>query len=116
MSFVLHVSPTYEWPIQIEIPTDGGKHSKFTFDGVFARLPQSRLKEISKLIEKGEIDDEALAREVLVGWPEGAIKDKDGDDVPFSDSAMDKLMEISKAASAVVTAFYASLDGAKRKN
>ena len=116
MSFILDVSPTYVWPITIEIPNDGGKHSKFTFDGEFARLPQSRLKEISELINKGEIDDEMMAREVLVGWPEGAIKDKQGEPVPFSDAAVDKLMQISKAGSAVVMAFYASLEGAKRKN
>lgn len=116
MSFVLKQSPTYIWPVPVEFPGDGGKVIKQTFDAEFKRLSQTRLTEIGEAITAGQVDDVTMACEVLVGWPEGAIKDGEGEPIPFSDSALNQLLDLPKVASAVVVAFYESLAGAKRKN
>lgn len=109
------VQPTeYSWGITVEMPADGGRVEKQTFDGSFKRVSQTRLGEIQKSIEQNEMRDIDLAREVLVGW-KGVI-DANGEEVPFSETARDQLLDIPMVAAAVVIAFMQSLTGAKRKN
>ena len=51
MVFVLKQSDTYTWPITlVDVPVDGGKREKHTFDGEFKRLPQSRLLRLFVLL------------------------------------------------------------------
>ena len=38
MAFVLKQSDTYVWPVTFDIPVDGGRHEKQTFDGERRRL------------------------------------------------------------------------------
>ena len=114
MAFVLKQSDTYSWPVTFDIPIDGGRHERQTFDGEFKRLPQSRIREIGKLIEDGETLDSAIAAEVLVGW--SGVTDADGKDVPFSQKALEQLLDVPLLATAIVMAYFASLQGAKRKN
>lgn len=109
------IQPTqYSWGITVEIPADGGRVEKQTFDGIFKRVSQTRLGEIQKAIEANEMRDIDLAREMLIGW-KGVI-DSDGEEVPFSESARDQLLDIPMVAAAVVIAFMQSITGAKRKN
>ena len=114
MAFVLKQSNTYRWPVSFETPSDGGRHEKQTFDGEFKRLSQSRIREIGQLIETSEITDAAIATEVLVGW--SGINDDSGQEVPFSQVALEQLLEVPMLAASVITAYFASLNGAKRKN
>jgi hypothetical protein len=123
MAFVLKQSATYIWPITLVLPVDGGKRQKHTFDGELRRLPQSRISEIIKLAqlqERGALaDDEELrdqdaAKEVLVGWAN--IVDDEGEDVPFSDSKLNELLEIPTVAGQIVRAWFDSLEVAKHKN
>lgn len=112
--FKLSQSQSYSWPIEIQFPVDGGRHEKQNFDGVFKRVSQSRIKEIGKQIEASEISDMDLCKEVLVGWK--GITDDNGDEVPFSESARDKLMDVPLVCAAIVNAFFGSLSAAKSKN
>ena len=114
MAFVLKQSDTYSWPVAFDLRVDGGRHERQTFDGEFKRLPQSRIREIGQQIESGEIIDGARAAEVLVGW--SGVTDGDGKDVPFSQKALDQMLDIPLLATAVVMAYFESLQGAKRKN
>lgn len=109
------VQPTeYSWGITVELPADGGRIEKQTFDGVFKRVTQTRLGEIQKSIEQNEMRDVDLAREVLIGW-KGVI-DSSGEEVPFTESNRDQLLDIPMVAAAVVIAFMQSIAGIKRKN
>ena len=123
MAFVLKQSATYIWPITLVLPVDGGKRQKHTFDGELRRLPQSRISEIIKLAqlqERGaladdeELKDQDAAKEVLVGWAN--IVDDEGEDVPFSDSKLNELLEIPTVAGQIVRAWFDSLEVAKQKN
>lgn len=114
MAFVLKQSDTYSWPVTFEVPTDGGRHERQTFDGEFKRLPQSRIREMGKLIETNDTTDMEVASEVLVGW--SGITDDQGQDVPFSQKALEQLLEVPLLATQVVAAYFQSLSGAKRKN
>lgn len=111
--FKVDLSNHYSWPVKVEIPSDAGKHETATFDGHFKRVSQSKIEEIIKLAGEKEIGDVDLARDVLIGW-KGV--EEGGVETPYSEMAKDKLLEIPGVAKAVVTSFFESLNGAKRKN
>jgi hypothetical protein len=123
MSFVLKQSATYNWPITLILPVDGGRREKHTFDGEFRRLPQTRINEIIKLARRMEIgraddddqlDDITAAKEILVGWS-GVIDDA-GKEVPFSDSALGQILDIPTVGAQIVKAWYGSMELAKKGN
>jgi hypothetical protein len=119
MSFVLKQSDTYSWPVSFDIPVDGGRHERQTFDGEFKRLPQSRVApmvaELDRLDAAGDLDRlTEMAGEVLVGW--SGITDDTGKDVPFSQKALEQLLEVPMLAVAILRSYFDSLKGAKRKN
>ena len=125
MAFVLKQSSSYSWPVTIRMPADGGKREKQSFEAEFKRLPQSRIAEIQaqaqklvKAAEAGEqldgISDVTVADEVLVGW--SGILDEDGDEVPYTETNKDILLEVPLMAASLVQAYFASLTDEKRKN
>lgn len=119
MAFVLKQSETYSWPVTLDIPVDGGRHERQTFDGEFKRLPQSKvgamITELSKLEELGDLERiTEIAGEILVGW--SGVTADDGKDIPFSQKALQQLLEVPFLAVAVMKAYVDSLKGAKRKN
>jgi len=114
LAFVLKQSDTYSWPVTFDVPVDGGRHQRQTFDGEFRRLSQSRIREIGEQIESGQTTDSEIASEVLLGW--SGITDDDGKEVPFSQGALERLLDVPMLATAIATAYFTSLQGAKRKN
>lgn len=126
MAFVLKQSSTYTWPVTFKLPIDGGKYEKQTFEAEFKRLPQARLNEIQEQVqargrasEKGEpledaINDQTVADEVLVGW--NNVLDEDGDQVPYTESGKQQLLEVPALASSIIVAFFESVTGQKAKN
>jgi hypothetical protein len=114
VAFVLKQSDSYTWPVTFDIPVDGGRHERQTFDGEFKRLPQSRITEIGEQIKAEEITDSTLAGEVLIGW--AGVTDDAGKDIPFSQSALQQLLDVPMLAAAITLAYFESLQGAKRKN
>lgn len=108
-------SPTYRWPVVVEFPAeDGGKFERETFDAEFKRLPQDRLREIGEKIEAGLITDLELLDQVLVGW--AGILDEQGEPVPFTESARQRILNVALVAQSIVSAWLESLAKGKRKN
>lgn len=108
------IQPTsYTWPVTVELPIDGGRTEKATFDAEFKRLSQSRLEEIRGQIERNEIRDVDLVREVMVGW--SGVTDG-ANPVPYSEAARDQLLDIPMVAASIVMSLFQSIAGAKRKN
>lgn len=111
--FKINVSATFFWPVTVSLPADGGRHQKETFDAEFRRLPQSKLKEMQAAIERGELNDEGFVREVLVGW-KGVTNE--GEDVPFSETTLAQVLDITGVAGAIVVAYAEAQSGLQRKN
>jgi len=107
-------SLTYRWPVSVEFPVDGGKFDKEVFDAEFKRLPQDRLREIGEKIEAGSILDTELLDQVLTGW--SGIFDEAGNEVPFSETSRQRILNVALVASAIVAAWLESLAKGKRKN
>jgi len=123
MAFVLKQSVSYTWPITLVIPVDGGRREKYTFDGEFRRLPQTRINEIIKMARAMErnrasddemLEDQDAAREILMGW--SGVVDDNAKEIPFSEGALSQMLEIPTVAGQIVKAWFESLDVAKRKN
>jgi hypothetical protein len=126
VAFVLNQSQSYSWPVSINLPADGGKREKSSFDALFKRLPQSRINEIQQLAqqriksaERGDeldngVTDQSIAAEILVGW--SGILDADGDDVPYSEAVKAQLLDVPMMAGALIEAYFTSLVELKRKN
>jgi len=123
MAFVLKQSATYKWPVTIVIPIDGGQKERHTFDGEFKRLPQTRVNELVtqlQLQQRPDIDPDQIlpaqdaAREILVGW--SGIKDDSGEEIPFSETALNQVLEMQMVAAQIILAWFNSLEVAKRKN
>lgn len=112
--FVLSQSKSYAWPVTVSLPASGGRFEKHSFDAEFKRIPQTRILEIGKQIKAGETSDVDLCRELLVGWK--GIQDPNGEEMPFSESARDMLLDVHLVAAAIVEAFFNSIAGAKAKN
>jgi hypothetical protein len=125
MAFILKQSDTYNWPVPFEVPTDGGRFLKQSFDAEFKRPTQTRIVEIQESVmarlraiqndqdTEGMITDQQIAGEVLVGW--SGIEGEDGE-VPFSEKAKAQVLDVPSVAASIVEAFFDSLKGAKRKN
>src|SRR5687768_16432291 len=101
---VISQSPTYTWPVRVQVPKDGGNYDEQTFEAQFKRLSQSRIKEIREQILAESITDHHLASEVLLGWRD--VKDAKGADVPFSVTTRDELLDVPLVAAAIVTGFF----------
>lgn len=123
MSFILKQSATYNWPVPLLIPVDGGRREKHTFDAEFRRLPQARINEIIKLARAAELgrdneeealDDKTAAREIMAGW--SGITDDNIKEIPFSEAALDQLLDIPTVAGQIIKAWFNSMDVAKRGN
>lgn len=114
MAFVLSQSDSYSWPVAVEFPVDGGRFDRQTFDAQFKRLPQDRIRQIWDQIQSGEIDDDGLCHEILVGW--AGVQDAKGTEVPYSEKARKDLLRVPLVAASIVSAWLDSLSKAKRKN
>jgi hypothetical protein len=126
MAFVLKVDDSYSWPVPFDLPIDGGRHERRSFDARFKRLPQSRIDELLEAGQRrvaamragepldGMVDDASVARELVIGW--SGITDEVGEEIPFSAKALEQLIEVPMVAQAIVQAWGNSLQGAKRKN
>jgi hypothetical protein len=111
--FVLTQSPTFAWTVKFELAGKDGRPEKQSFGAEFKRVSQARIKEIGELIVKGEIHDADIVRESLVGWKD--VRDENGD-VPFSPTALEKMLDIPGVGAAIVFAFFEAIALAKRKN
>lgn len=113
--FKIEQNQSYQWPVNVFVPRDGGKFVKATFTAEFKALPQSEIDSILRDVREGTVDAD-FCIESLVGWK--GVQDDDGSDLPFSDEAKAKLLNIPYARHAVVTAFFDSISGgaARRKN
>jgi hypothetical protein len=121
MSFILKQTASYVWPITLVLPVDGGRREKHTFDGEFRRLPQTRINEIMRLarlqerneLEQGEeLLDQDAAKELLCGW--SGVTDDDIKEIPFSEAALDQLLDIPTVAGQIVRIWGESLEVAKK--
>jgi hypothetical protein len=109
--FKLSQSPNYYWPVEVKIATDGGSFQTETFDAHFKRPSQDQIDKIVQQTLAGEITDQDVVREYMVGW-RGVTSE--GVEVPFSQQALAQMLSITGAAAAIVKAFGDSATGGRK--
>ena len=87
-------SRTHTAPVTFRTPADGGTYQTHSFTVEFKRLTVSELKQLPQ-----DGTDADIARRVVVGWNE--VEGSNGDRVPFSSEALDKLLDIVGVAPAL---------------
>ena len=116
MAFRFSKNATFQWPVVLMVPSakGSGKYDKQTFEAEFKYLSQERIDEIIKSARAEEINDNQVLDEVLAGWK--GVQDDDGSELDFSPSNLELVLQIPGMRSAIVSAFFESLAGARRKN
>lgn len=132
MAFVLQSEGTYWWPVSIETPssTGAGKYRRETFELEFLRLPQSRVEEIMAgeyelrcAMARNDFDEikkligvaRQHASEIVVGW-RGILEKDGGEEIPFSITALEKLLQVPGMPGIIVSTYADTIPKAKEKN
>jgi len=105
-----------DWPVYIPVPIDGGGVQKHKIVVRYRVLAQSRLDELQKADLLADLKDGVapLLHEVVEGWRH--VQDQAGNELEFSPAALDRLLDISSARVALLSAFYECAAGRKAKN
>lgn len=108
--FKLSDKTSVKWPVNVEIPQDGGKTltSRFTVD--FRLLDQD---EIDALSSDARNDQEFL-RGVILGWD--GVADETGEPLPCTAVNITRLTKVPYVRRALLAAFFEAINGAARKN
>ena len=107
--FKLAQKRTITWPVTVNIPQDGGRTQKATFDGEFEVLTQEEAEQAVRA-------EKDLLEVQLIGW--NGVKDEAGEPVAFSEAAKKQLLDITYVRGALFTAIAEINNGraAARKN
>ena len=109
-------SPAYWWPVVLAVPADDDPGKKLTvkFDAQFRRETEQEQKaRVEKARSEGQ-SDAAFIRPLVAGLRK--LPGIDGTDVPFSPAALDELLDIPGAGSALSKAYFESNSEAATKN
>lgn len=115
MAFNIKRPASFKWPVEVNLPADGGRYKKDTFTAEFINLSTDEVDDFAKLTTE---NDKTLAEKVgriMTGW--SGIVDDSGE-VPFSDKALDEALKIPGVANAIIMAYSDAImgNGARRKN
>jgi len=115
MALILGKAESYDWPVTLETPADGGRFEKITFTARFKRLGQARIDEIVSALRDGGdgLTDRTIVDDVLIGWDK--VLDADGQPIDFTPVNVAAVLEVEGVRAAIVKAWFESLSG-KRKN
>lgn len=113
--FTLDLSDTFFWPVRFSVPkADGSGYDEQTFDTEFRRIGQEAITEMLRRAAEQSLSDNALARELVVGWR--GVVDKDKAPIPYSEGARDRALAVPGLGSAVMAAFFDAHAKAAAKN
>lgn len=97
-----------DWPVTVFVPQHQGKVAKANFTASFRFLASDEFQELA-----GQGDTMLLER-VLVGWDQ--VKDEAGEDLPYSDEARARMLQITYVRKALVLAYGEFIQGRAAKN
>jgi hypothetical protein len=106
-------SETYTWPVEVQVPTNGGRFTTATFDAIFKVIPQSEIDAAIEAAQEGGNTDAALLGKVWLGW--SGVLDEDDQPLGYSEDAKRALLDIPYVRIAVTRAYFASIRGKERQ-
>lgn len=112
--FTLDLSQSYWWPVKFKVPSENGLDLvDMSFEVMLKRFTTKQVDDMFQRAGAERVHDNELARQVVVGWRQvvgasGAI--------PFSAEALNLLLEVPGAGSAIMRAFFESISKGAEKN
>ena len=106
--FKLQKPESVKWPVEVNIPRDGGHTTKATFNAQFRIIDQD---EFSGIYDQKGTDRDLISR-VCVGWDQ-TVCDESGEPIPFSEEALDSMVNIPYVRTAMVKAYLDCANGRK---
>lgn len=113
MSFTLELSDTYFTPVSLRVPVEAVQKT-FSFEVELRRLSTSQHDQLLKRAMDEQMTDAQVARALVVGWRE--VRGADGAELPFSEAAFSRLLEVQGAGTAICDAYLGSVKQAAEKN
>jgi hypothetical protein len=111
----LGASDRFWYPVRVEILDDDGVRRPHEFRALFRRHGRSGFERLMEKVRASEITDDALARDVLLGWQ--GVQDESGADIAFSPEARERLLDLWPVLPAIIQAFIeAHSPEGRRKN
>lgn len=114
-------SSTYDWPVVVNVPEDGGRWSRHTFVAKFKRFTKDEANALTERIGEEKANGEPyehldLACEVMAGWNEDVV-DADGKPIPYSEQELRELCNLyPMTVGAIFSAWLDSFSKGKEKN
>lgn len=104
---------TYDWPVSVPFPGDGGTIERAEFTAKFVYMGQKALEEARQGI-LSDSDAAAFINRVMVGW--SGVADANDKELPFSLDALRQLLDLPSVAMAIMQTYGDSLRGIAVKN
>lgn len=98
-----------EWPVKVRYPLEGGGSGKAEFKVLFKLRSAEEIKALSY------VGDKELLTEVVAGWRSG-VQDHEGNEIPFSEKALEMVLNIPYACRAMAEAYFEFARGGAGKN
>lgn len=115
-AFVLRMPASFKWTVRVPMATDDD-YAHALLRVRFKPVSQQRLDAFRGIgLAAGELppSDHDIAHEVLESW---ALKDENGEPVPFTPEKLDEVLAVPMARTAIVATYMAAMSGlAARKN
>lgn len=114
--FVMAQPETFTWPVKVRVPLHG-KYGEAEFMATFPNMSGAQLDKLldGKTADGKPLSDRELARRVLLGFE--PIPMPDGSTLAFTEENMERLLDVPRAATAVVGTLIAVCRGvAAEKN
>lgn len=112
--FRLSQSDRFWYPVHVDLVEEDGQRKTHRFDVLFRRMRRSEFQETVRRIESGELTDEHLVHDVLLGWR--GVQDSNGHDLEITEENKAKLLDVWPVLPAIAAAFIEahSLEGLEK--
>ena len=107
------------WPVTIMVPVDDGKTAEQQFTVRFRLMTKSEMTDalaetVDEDMSKVFAAQDARLVDHVVGW--SGLVDETGDELPFTSSALNALLDVPYVRSAIEGALWEASRGAPAKN
>lgn len=111
--FKLAQSPEFWVPVEFEWTTEKGAREIVKFRVRCKRLALDAITALQQRIRDESLLDDAVAREIVVGWD--GIADEDGNVAAFNEESFARFLQLGTAG-AIVVAYFNAYPRARVKN
>lgn len=112
--FKISKDDSFFWPVTIEVPMDGGRFQKVSFEAKFKRVSRTRYEDMLAQARENNLKDVDLCREVVCGFK--GVGDENSQPLEYNETNRDLLFEDALAVRAMALAYIEAMSGIKRKN